>query len=113
MPGMLEGLRGSVSAALTLAPELAVALIAAIDEGRVDEANWLQTLVKELAQTLVRLMGSYGRAPCLDGLRALGFPVKQYPRWPTGSLPENEQTFFLDLLKRVRGATDWMLHSTQ
>lgn len=110
MPGMLQGLRGSISPAIALAPELGVALIAAIDEGRHDEATWLQTLATELSQTLARFMASYGRAPCLEGLRALGFPVKQYPRWPTGLMPERERAYFLDLLKRVRGATTWMLH---
>ena len=109
MPGMQQGIRGAISPPITLAPELAVALVEAIDAGRTDEASWLQTLVTEVAQTLARLMASYGRAPCLEGLRDLGFAVKQYPRWPTVSMPDDERTFFLDLLRRVRGATSWML----
>jgi dihydrodipicolinate synthase/N-acetylneuraminate lyase len=109
MPGMQRGIRGASSPPLTLAPELAVALVEAIDAGRTDEANWLQTMVSELAQTLARLMSRYGRAPCLEGLRDLGFPVKQYPRWPTVSIPEDERAFLLDLLRRVRAATSWML----
>ena len=109
MPGMLQGLRGAVSSPLTLAPELAVALVRAIDDGRTDKANWLQTLTTELEQAIARLMTEYGRAPFIEGLRDLGLPIKQYPRWPTLPLPENEREFLLDLLRRIRGATSWML----
>jgi dihydrodipicolinate synthase/N-acetylneuraminate lyase len=102
--GMPLGVRGTVSPPLTLAPELGVDLIRAIDAGRTEEAARLQALVTEVNDELIRLMKPYGRTPYTEGLRALGFNVKKYPRWPTVAMPEEERGSLLTLLSRARGA---------
>jgi dihydrodipicolinate synthase/N-acetylneuraminate lyase len=102
--GMPLGVRGTVSPPLTLAPELGVDLIRAIDAGRTEEATKLQVLVTEVNDELIRLMRLYGRTPYAEGMRALGFKIKQYPRWPTVALPEEEHSSLLSLLSRARGA---------
>jgi dihydrodipicolinate synthase/N-acetylneuraminate lyase len=102
MPGMLQGIRGTVSPPLSLVPELAVDLVSAIDGRRDEEATRLQALATEVEGALVRLWKKYGRGPFAEGLRALGFPVKQYPRWPTPPLPAEDREQLLDVLKRAR-----------
>ncbi len=102
MPGMRQGIRGTVSPPLAIVPELGVDLVRAIDERRDEEAIRLQVLVTEVNDTLVRLWKKHGRGPFGEGLRALGFRIKQYPRWPTPPLPAEERAQLLDVLKRVR-----------
>lgn len=102
MPEMLQGVRGTVSPSLTLAPELAVALIKAIDERRDDYAIQLQLLVTEVSKTVRRLWKKYGRAIQGEGLKALGLPIKQFPRWPTPPVPEREREELFAVLKRAR-----------
>ncbi len=104
MPGMLQGIRGTVSPPLTLVPELGVDLVSAIDARRDEEATRLQALVTEVEGTLVRLWKRYGRGPFAEGLRALGFRIKEYPRWPTPPLPGEEREQLLDVLRRARVA---------
>jgi dihydrodipicolinate synthase/N-acetylneuraminate lyase len=105
MPGMLHGIRGTISPPLTLVPELGVDLVRAIDERRDADATRLQEQVREVETVLVRVWKQYGRTPYAEGLRALGFTIKEYPRWPTMPLPEEERGPLLDLLKRARLAT--------
>jgi len=102
-PGLKQGLRGTVSPPLTLAPELGVDLVRAIDEGRDADAERLQGLVSEVNALLLRLWKQYGRTPYYLGLREMGFDVKKYPRWPTAPLPEEERVPLMDLLRRARG----------
>jgi dihydrodipicolinate synthase/N-acetylneuraminate lyase len=103
-PGLKEGLCGTVSPPLTLAPEIGVDLIRAVDEGRDAAAAALQESATEINDELLRLMKKYGRAPYAEGLRAIGFPVKEYPRWPTVQMPDEEKQRLGDMLKRLRAA---------
>jgi dihydrodipicolinate synthase/N-acetylneuraminate lyase len=102
MPGLRQGVRGTVSPPLTTAPELGVELVRAIDEGRDADALRIQALVKDLNDTLVRSWKKYGRPAFAEGLKLLGFKIKQYPRWPTVELPEEERQMIRDLMERVR-----------
>ena len=102
LKGMPLGVRGTVSPPLTLAPELGVSLIGAIDGGRADEARELQAQVTELNETMIRLSKRYGRTPYAEGLRALGFPIRQYPRWPTVPMPAGERDELLGQLRLAR-----------
>jgi dihydrodipicolinate synthase/N-acetylneuraminate lyase len=102
MPGMLRGIRGSVSPPLSIAPELGVELVRAIDEGRHDDATRLQEQATAVNDEMLRLMKGYGRVPYREGLRALGFDVKQYPRWPTVEMPEEERANVAKLVKSAR-----------
>jgi dihydrodipicolinate synthase/N-acetylneuraminate lyase len=103
-PGLKEGLRGTVSPPLTLAPEVGVDLIRAVDQGRDAEAAALQEKATEINDELLRLMKLYGRAPYAEGLRAIGFPIKEYPRWPTVEVGEADKQRLADMLKRLRAA---------
>jgi dihydrodipicolinate synthase/N-acetylneuraminate lyase len=103
MPGMLQGIRGTISPPLTLVPELGVALVRAIDARRDEEATRLQAQVSDVEKVLIRVWKQYGRTPYAEGMRALGFAIKEYPRWPTAPLPEEERAPLLDLLKQARG----------
>lgn len=102
-PGMKQGITGTVSPPLTLAPELGVDLVRAIDEGRDADAERLQGVVSEVNALLLRLWKQYGRTPYYLGLRAMGFAVKKYPRWPTAPLPDEEREPLMALLERARG----------
>jgi dihydrodipicolinate synthase/N-acetylneuraminate lyase len=99
--GMPLGVRGTISPPLTLAPELGVRLVNAIDSGS-GEAVELQTQATELNDTMLRLARQYGRTPYADGLRALGFPIQRYPRWPTVPMAPYDQELLFALLRQAR-----------
>jgi dihydrodipicolinate synthase/N-acetylneuraminate lyase len=105
MPGMRQGIRGTVSPPLAATPELGVDLVRAIDEGRDDDAYRLQAVAAEVNDELVRYWRKYGRVAFREALRALGFPIKQYPRWPTPEMAEEDRQAMLAMLKRARPAT--------
>jgi dihydrodipicolinate synthase/N-acetylneuraminate lyase len=105
LEGMRQGIRGTVSPPLAATPELGVDLIRAIDEGRDADALRLQDLASEVNDELVRYWRKYGRIAFAESLRALGFPIKQYPRWPTPSMSEEDRQAMLTVLKRARPAT--------
>ena len=105
LEGMRQGIRGTVSPPLAATPELGVDLIRAIDEGRDADALRLQDLASEVNDELVRYWRKYGRIAFAESLRALGFPIKQYPRWPTPTMSEEDRQAMLAVLKRARPAT--------
>jgi len=81
-PGMLIGQAGSVSPPLTMAMDVGVALIAAIDRGDNEEALRIQMAIYKFSQSLAKLH-KWGRAVQAEGLRYAGFKLQMYPRWPT------------------------------
>jgi dihydrodipicolinate synthase/N-acetylneuraminate lyase len=105
LEGMRQGIRGTVSPPLAATPELGVDLIRAIDEGRDAEAQRLQDLASEVNDELIKYWKKYGRIAFAEALRALGFPIKQYPRWPTPTMSEEDRQAMLAVLKRARPAT--------
>ena len=105
MPGMRQGIVGTVSPPLAATPELGVDLIRAIDEGRDADALRLQDIASEVNDELVRYWRKYGRIAFGEALRALGFPIKQYPRWPTPQMSDEDRQAMLAMLKRARPAT--------
>jgi dihydrodipicolinate synthase/N-acetylneuraminate lyase len=105
MPGMREGIVGTVSPPLAATPELGVDLIRAIDEGRDEDALRLQDMASVVNDELIRYWRKYGRIAFGEALRALGFPIKQYPRWPTPTMSEEDRHDMLAMLKRARPAT--------
>lgn len=102
MPGMLLGVRGAVSPPMCSTPELGVALVRAIDDGRFNEAIRLQGLAAEVNHQMISLGKQYGRGIQAEGLRALGFAVKQFPRWPTVPVPEAGREAVRALQERVK-----------
>ncbi|HLH25741.1 MAG TPA: dihydrodipicolinate synthase family protein [Chloroflexota bacterium] len=105
LEGMRQGIRGTVSPPLAATPELGVDLIRAIDEGRDEEARRLQDLASEVNDELIKYWKKYGRVAFAEALRALGFPIKQYPRWPTPTMAEEDRQAMLAVLKCARPAT--------
>ncbi len=87
-PGLRCGITGTVSPPLTLAPDIGVALVRAVEQGKDIEAGRLQEAVIRFHAVFIRLGQSCGRASYAEGLRHVGFPLKQYPRWPTPAIPE-------------------------
>lgn len=105
VPGVEQGIRGTVSPPLTLAPELGVALFRAIDEGRREDALEIQEHVGTFSAVVIRLWKQYGRSVHREGLRALGIDVKEFPRWPTAPLPEGEREVLIEAMNRARAQT--------
>ena len=97
-PGMLIGQAGSVSPPLTMAMEVGVAFVRAIDEQNYEEALRIQIALYDFAQSLAKLH-KYGRTAQCQGLRYAGFGVQMYPRWPTVPMPEAD-------LEQLHGAID-------
>src|SRR5919202_2168270 len=71
LPGMREGIVGTVSPPLAATPELGVDLIRAIDEGRDDEAQRLQDLASEVNDELILYWRKYGRIAFAEALQAM------------------------------------------
>jgi dihydrodipicolinate synthase/N-acetylneuraminate lyase len=102
MPGMTQGIRGFISPALSLVPELAVALVKAIDAGDLDRANVLSERAADTTKFVVSMWKRHGRAPYAEGLRLLGLQFEQYPRWPTPQLPEEDRAELVRVLRQAR-----------
>ena len=100
-PGMSVGIRGTISPPLSAAPEMGVALIQAIDSGRVEEALALQKQVIRVHDLFLRLAGPFGRTIYREALRLRGFRVKMYPRWPTPPLTKEAQEELEELLAAI------------
>lgn len=82
-PGMLVGIKGSISPPLASYPELGVSLIKAIDERDWATATALQVKLYEYASFRGSLSSKYGRSVFTETMRLRGINVKRYPRWPT------------------------------
>lgn len=102
-PGLLAGLTGSISPPLNLAIELGVSLCRAVDAGDHREAERLQLVMFEFL-TVTQELNKYGRAAQAEGMRHLGFALKQYPRWPTANLPSDARDMLYRAMDRARDA---------
>lgn len=101
LPGMLVGVKGSVAAGTGVTvPEAGVALIEAIWAKDYDRALKLELLILEHSERCAPLR-QYGRRITLEGLRLRGFPVKEYPRWPTREMAPDHLKLYEANLKRV------------
>jgi 4-hydroxy-tetrahydrodipicolinate synthase len=102
-PGMLMGQAGTISPPLTTAVELGLALVAAIDGGDTAEALRLQLALLQFASRMQQL-SPYGRAVRAEGLRYIGFDVKEYPRWPTTPLPDDARQLLHGAIDEAKSA---------
>lgn len=101
MPGMLVGVRGTISPPLAVVPEIGVALVAALRRRDIPKAVELQVQVLQFQEHFHALMQSFGRSAFTAGLRLRGFPVKQYPRWPAKPLSPADEDAVRDLFSRL------------
>ncbi len=102
-PGMLLGQAGTMSPPLSMAVDVGVAFVAAIDRGDTDEALRIHLAILRYLQRLGPLRPWY-RAGYREGLRHIGFPVKRSPRWPTAPVPDHVLQEFRDAIDEVRAA---------
>jgi len=102
-PGMLIGQAGSVSPPLTMAMEVGVAFIRAIDAGDNEEALRIQIALFDFSQSLAKL-NKYGRTVQFEGLKHAGFDLQMYPRWPTMPMPAEALADLHACIDRIRSA---------
>lgn len=102
-PGMLIGQAGTISPPMSAVVELGLALVAAIDAGDVPEALRLQLAVLRYVSQL-QLLSEWGRTVRAESLRYIGFPVKQYPRWPAEPMPPDARRVLHEAIDAARAA---------
>jgi dihydrodipicolinate synthase/N-acetylneuraminate lyase len=105
-PGMLIGQTGAISPPLAAMPELGVQLVRAIRNKDYDRARELQLAVLDFEGALREpdVRRAAGRGVQAASLRALGFKIKKYPRWPTGELPPERAEWIAELHRKARQA---------
>ncbi len=103
-PGMLVGITGTVSPPLAVFPELGVELVRAIDDQDSARALEVQKVVIQFHSAFLshRVRKECGRAIYGAALQELGFPVKMYPRWPTGEVTDQRRAWLKDLYRNAR-----------
>ena len=85
------GVQGSINPPSTLFPELSVAMWNAIQSGDWNRAHELYGILVPANTTVTRLGVTYGRSVLREGLRMRGYNVKNYPRWETVDLPDEQR----------------------
>lgn len=87
-PGMLVGIKGTISPPLSSAPEIGVRLVDAIEKRDWERATVDQVKILEFLAETDPLFSSFGRSSQCEALRLRGFDVKRFPRWPAKALTE-------------------------
>ncbi|MFQ5904067.1 MAG: dihydrodipicolinate synthase family protein, partial [Candidatus Binatia bacterium] len=82
-PGMLVGIKGSITPPLATYPEIGASLVKAIDDRDWEKATTLQVKMLEYFNFRASLSAKYGRAVFTESMRLRGFNIQRYPRWPT------------------------------
>ena len=95
---------GTVSPPLTMAVEPGVALVKAVERGNDLEARRLQEAVIRFHGVVMHLAISCGRAVYTEGLRHIGFDVKEYPRWPVPAVPASMKAQLCKAIDEARAA---------
>jgi dihydrodipicolinate synthase/N-acetylneuraminate lyase len=100
VPGMAWGVGGTISPPLAPWPELGVELIRTIDARDWTAAIALQRRVFALSDCLAPFK-AHGRGTQGEMFKARGFPVAQYPRWPTMPFTDDERASLRAALREV------------
>ncbi len=103
-PGMAAGISGTVSPPLATLPEIGVELVRAIDDKDNVRALEVQQAVIDFHSAFLSraVKEECGRAIYRAALQEMGFPVKMYPRWPTGEITEERRAWVQDLFRNAR-----------
>lgn len=104
VPGLMVGIAGTVSPPLALCPQLGVEVVRAVDRGEDSEAWRLQLEVVEFHAAITGLWRKYGYGLFGAGLREIGFPVQQYPRWPVAEVDDESVARLRTLIAHAREA---------
>ena len=87
-PGLLVGIKGTISPPLSAAPEVGVALVDAIEKRDWEKATLTQVKILEFLAATNPLFAVFGRSSQCEALRLRGFDVKRFPRWPAKPLTD-------------------------
>jgi len=101
VPGMLVGIKGSIAAGpVAVVPEVGVQMIEAIWAGNLDLAVRLQVLMLEHYDRMTTFH-VYGRGEYKEGFRLRGLAIKEYPRWRTKPMTQEDLKLYDQNLKRL------------
>jgi dihydrodipicolinate synthase/N-acetylneuraminate lyase len=100
-PGVLVGIRGTISPVLSAFPELGIQLFRAIDGNNLSDATKLQTKILEFLSAYSAMSSVYGRSVQKEALRLRGFDIKLFPRYPVKPLPEEVRIKLREGLERA------------
>src|SRR3989338_5628271 len=102
-PGMLVGIKGTISPPLATYPELGVSLVTALDDRDWEKATILMTKVFEYLNARASLSAKYGRAVFTEAIRLRGIDIKRYPMWPTKNFTAEDREKLRATLLKVGG----------
>ena len=99
LPAAPHGLSGAIPPLTSAIPEICVALWNALERKDYEEAIPLQKKADDFGRTIGRLGLRFGRSAHREAMRARGFKIKRYPRWPSEELTEEAMQTVADALK--------------
>jgi len=100
-PGMLVGIKGTISPPLSVCPEVGVRIIKAIEKRDWETATVDQVKLLEFFAETEPLFSAFGRTSQLEALRLRGFDIKRFPRWPAKPLTEEARGTIRTALERL------------
>lgn len=100
-PGMLVGLKGTISPPLSAAPEIGMALLEAIEKRDWEKATLLQVKILEYIAATDPLFSTFGRSSQCEELRIRGFNIRRFPRWPARPLTEEARATLRASLEKL------------
>jgi len=100
-PGMLVGIKGTISPPLSAAPEIGVRLVDAIDKRDWEKATMEQVKILDFLAATEPLFNQFGRSSQREALRLRGFDIKKFPRWPAKPLTEEARKTIRSSLEKL------------
>lgn len=100
-PGMLVGIKGTISPPLSVAPEIGVKLVDAIDKRDWERATTDQVRILDFLAATEPFFNQFGRSSQCEALRLRGFDVKKFPRWPAKPLTEEARSMIRSSLEKL------------
>ena len=99
LPATPHGLSGAIPPLTSAIPEICVALWDALERRDYERAIPLQKKADDFGRAIGRLGQRFGRGAHREAMRARGFRIKRYPRWPSEELTEEAMQTVADALK--------------
>lgn len=91
-PGLVAGIRGTISPRLSVAPEIGLKLVRAVDEGKLDQALAHQLKIIDYQVMTDDLFSTFGENTNCEALRLRGFKIQRITRWPPKPLTEQARS---------------------